>query len=179
MSNPYEKSADDTRLQLPAPASSSSAPPGGDKTRFRMPAPSLGHNNAEPTRFKSKPGAAGHMTVPPKQAMSPEVVAAPSWTPAEDFKPTLMMPRPVLSPDTKSAPRENSGASSGWGDPASWLATNAPLLGVGSVIKGRFVLEEPIGSGGMGAMPRSALPKELMRYSPNLTSCVTRSFNCM
>jgi serine/threonine protein kinase len=62
------------------------------------------------------------------------------------------MPRPALATDTKSTPKENPSASSGWGDPAVWLATDAPLLAVGSVIKDRFVLEEPIGSGGMGTV---------------------------
>lgn len=37
-----------------------------------------------------------------------------------------------------------------WSDPAQWTATGSGPIGVGSIVKGRFVLESRLGKGGMG-----------------------------
>ncbi len=42
--------------------------------------------------------------------------------------------------------------SSTWSDPAHWTATGAGPIGTGSIVKARFVLEEPLGKGGMGTV---------------------------
>ncbi len=50
-----------------------------------------------------------------------------------------------------TAPSVGGSTGSGWGDPALW-ADAGPVPGVGSVINNRFVLEESIGTGGMGTV---------------------------
>lgn len=39
-----------------------------------------------------------------------------------------------------------------WSDPVHWATPGAAPIGTGSIIKARFVLEEPIGKGGMGTV---------------------------
>lgn len=153
MSDASEKLADGAPSPPPAPVCVGGVSLDGDKTIFRIPAAAVRRNDAEPTHFRPKPVAAEPIMASPARAAGSTVVpATPSSMPAGDSKPTLVMPRPPLSTGPKSAPTENSGASSGWSDPAFWLAADGPVLGVGSVIKGRFVLEEPLGNGGMGAV---------------------------
>jgi serine/threonine protein kinase len=50
-----------------------------------------------------------------------------------------------------TTPSVGGSTGSGWGDPALW-ADAGPVPGVGSVINNRFVLEESIGTGGMGTV---------------------------
>lgn len=45
-----------------------------------------------------------------------------------------------------------STTGSTWSDPAHWTASSAGPIGTGSIVKARFVLEEPIGKGGMGTV---------------------------
>lgn len=59
------------------------------------------------------------------------------------------MPQPQVSIENPSA-----STGSAWGDPALWEDAG-PIPGVGSVINNRFVLEESIGSGGMGTVFKS------------------------
>lgn len=46
----------------------------------------------------------------------------------------------------------NVTTGSTWSDPAHWTASGAGPIGTGSIVKARFVLEEPIGKGGMGTV---------------------------
>ncbi len=64
-----------------------------------------------------------------------------------DAEPTLFKPKPAKSTST-----QDSSVSSSWGEPAFQLPGGGPVPSVGSVIKGRFVLEELIGRGGMGTV---------------------------
>jgi serine/threonine protein kinase len=49
-----------------------------------------------------------------------------------------------------------SGAThSSWSNPSAWAKSGEPPLATGSIIKKRFVLEEPIGRGGMGTVFRA------------------------
>lgn len=102
---------------------SGQAPADNDKTRFRMPASAIEGSGADHTRLRPEPAAVAAET-----PLSSRAAASPS--------------------------QDNSGASTGsaWGDPALWQDVGGPTLGSGSVIKGRFVLEESIGSGGMGTV---------------------------
>ena len=67
--------------------------------------------------------------------------------------PPAVVARDVPQPQASIA---NPSASTGsaWGDPALWEDAG-PIPGVGSVINNRFVLEESIGSGGMGTVFKS------------------------
>lgn len=46
----------------------------------------------------------------------------------------------------------NVTTGSTWSDPAHWTSSGAGPIGTGSIVKARFVLEEPIGKGGMGTV---------------------------
>jgi serine/threonine protein kinase len=64
---------------------------------------------------------------------------------------TLFRQKPaVVSVSTTDTSGNSTG--SGWGDPALWQDAGGPTLAVGSVINSRFVLEEAIGTGGMGTV---------------------------
>ncbi|MCP1673919.1 serine/threonine protein kinase [Natronocella acetinitrilica] len=54
-----------------------------------------------------------------------------------------------------SRPDRTSGTASDWARPETWSAPSAGSMGPGAVIKQRFVLEELIGQGGMGAVYRA------------------------
>src|SRR5690606_18658350 len=49
----------------------------------------------------------------------------------------------------------STGGGGSWSDPSSWGATPAGDIGPGSVLKGRFVLEQVVGRGGMGVVYRA------------------------
>ena len=51
-----------------------------------------------------------------------------------------------------TAPRRNTTTGSSWDSPGSWSQQNSVPLVTGSVIKSRFILQESIGSGGMGTV---------------------------
>src|SRR6202020_2341272 len=72
-------------------------------------------------------------------------------TPDND-KTRFRMPPPAERKAT--APSVGGSTGSGWGDPALWTDAG-PVPGVGSLINNRFVLEESIGSGGMGTVFKS------------------------
>ena len=95
---------------------------------------------------------------------APEGGAAAAATPDND-KTRFRMPPPAATRDASgrggaapeaaeskaTAPSVGGSTGSGWGDPALW-ADAGPVPGVGSVINNRFVLEESIGTGGMGTV---------------------------
>ena len=74
---------------------------------------------------------------------------------AENDKTRFRLPASVAG-SRQSAPTSDPSAptGSGWGNPATW-AEVGPIPAVGSVVKSRFVLEESIGSGGMGTVFKS------------------------
>jgi serine/threonine protein kinase len=74
---------------------------------------------------------------------------------AENDKTRFRLPASVAG-SRQSAPTSEPSAptGSGWGNPATW-AEAGPIPAVGSVVKSRFVLEESIGSGGMGTVFKS------------------------
>jgi non-specific serine/threonine protein kinase len=86
-------------------------------------------------------------------------------TPPDNDKTRFRMPPPAVARDgggrggavgegaerKATAPSVGGSTGSGWGDPALW-ADAGPVPGVGSVINNRFVLEESIGTGGMGTV---------------------------
>ena len=76
----------------------------------------------------------------PPAGRAPGAAAAP-----DNDKTRFRMPPPA------TAPNASASTGSGWGDPALW-ADAGPVPGVGSVINNRFVLEESIGTGGMGTV---------------------------
>lgn len=51
-----------------------------------------------------------------------------------------------------TAPQRNTTTGSSWDSPGSWSQQDSVPLVTGSVIKSRFILEESIGSGGMGTV---------------------------
>src|SRR5581483_4293728 len=57
--------------------------------------------------------------------------------------------------NTDSRNTQSGATHSSWSNPGAWPKSNEPPLATGSVIKGRFVLEEPIGRGGMGTVFRA------------------------
>lgn len=61
---------------------------------------------------------------------------------------------PASEPASAGADSSTTSITTGnaWGDPAHWTATGSAPMGTGSIIKGRFVLEEPLGKGGMGTV---------------------------
>jgi serine/threonine protein kinase len=94
----------------------------------------------------------------------PESGAGAAATPDND-KTRFRMPPPAAARDGSgrggpvregaerkaTVPSAGGSTGSGWGDPALW-ADAGPVPGVGSVINNRFVLEESIGTGGMGTV---------------------------
>ncbi len=75
--------------------------------------------------------------------------------------PSQPMPAPAASePAVAGTDGNTTGNTTGnsittggtWSDPAHWTATGATPIGTGSIVKARFVLEEPIGKGGMGTV---------------------------
>jgi hypothetical protein len=60
--------------------------------------------------------------------------------------------RRILAPPAANLTFDTTGSS--WKDPSSWIPTGNEPLGPGSIVKGRFLLEEQIGRGGMGIVFR-------------------------
>jgi serine/threonine protein kinase len=77
--------------------------------------------------------------VPPPQR-APGAAATP-----DNDKTRFRIPPPATGVNASAS------TGSGWGDPALW-ADAGPVPGAGSVINNRFVLEESIGTGGMGTV---------------------------
>jgi hypothetical protein len=61
--------------------------------------------------------------------------------------------------DMSTDERRNTGTTgttgTSWSDPSRWPAAEGPVPGPGSVMRDRFVLEEPLGKGGMGTVYRA------------------------
>ena len=65
-------------------------------------------------------------------------------------------PTPAPGVGDASAPRTGrTTTSTSWSDPSRWAAAAGPVPGRGSVIRDRFVLEDPLGKGGMGTVYRA------------------------
>ena len=82
----------------------------------------------------------------PPPGRAPGAAATP-----DNDKTRFRIPPPATPPAPVTAANASASTGSGWGDPALWADTG-PVPGVGSVINNRFVLEESIGTGGMGTV---------------------------
>jgi len=129
-SAPEGAESDKTQFRAPAPPSQrpAAADAGGDKTQFRPPRP-------VPSAAASAPSS------PAPEVVRPQLVSAvtdPSWS-------------QTSGPNTGSTTGGTRATSSStWGDAMRWNTADAVLLGPGSVVKERFVLEDELGRGGMG-----------------------------
>jgi len=150
---PEAAEADKTHFRPRAPASAAPTPEAeGDKTHFRPRAAPQAEPAAETgedrTRLRPRPaapsGTPGPAAAPAGAAAAAASGGDPSWTPR-----------------TGGASSSTTGSSTGssrvtgsstWGDTTGGrlAAADAPILGPGSVIKERFILEEELGRGGMG-----------------------------
>ncbi len=101
-----------------------------DETRIRPASEESDTGPATGRRPATAPGAA-----PTTPATAPPTAAPHTATPAAATR----------SPDSRTGSTDVR-----WSDPQSWPEEARDTLGVGAVLKGRFVLEEELGRGGMG-----------------------------
>jgi non-specific serine/threonine protein kinase len=85
--------------------------------------------------------------------MSETPVALDDGSTSDNDKTRFRVPPPARAgaAGKATAPSVGGSTGSGWGDPALWTDAG-PVPGVGSLINNRFVLEESIGTGGMGTV---------------------------
>jgi serine/threonine protein kinase len=144
-------SSDDATALTPAPAAIAAAAAPRDQTMLRpstdVPMPVATPRSAPPPEL-SRPSSP-----PPERSR-------PSSPPPELSRPSSPRPevsRPSAAPETLYAagpPGTGGSGSSGW---RKWAETNmhGARIGVGDVLRERFVLEEAIGEGGMGLVFRA------------------------
>jgi len=68
-------------------------------------------------------------------------------------EPTVAPAAGVPEPSTPTTGRSTTSTS--WSDPSRWASSTGPIPERGSVIRDRFVLEDPLGKGGMGTVFRA------------------------
>lgn len=104
------------------------APPASDTSVTRIASKSAAHAAADPDRTRSSSSEITSRSLPVGSTPSP--------------------PAPTMGAGTGGGERT-------WAYPADWRDTRSGELGPGSMLKQRFVLEELIGHGGMGAVYRA------------------------
>ncbi len=144
-------SSDDATALTPAPAAIAAAAAPRDQTMLR------------PATDVPPPAATPRTTPPPEMSRPsspPPELSRPASPPPELSRPSSPRPemsRPSAAPETLYAagpPGTGGSGSSGW---RKWAETNmhGARIGVGDVLRERFVLEEAIGEGGMGLVFRA------------------------
>lgn len=110
----------------------------------------------DPTRAAPRDAAATRLTVSPGAAArrSPSGEAEATRLAAGGTSAGLEAEAKTGS-DTGANTGTGSRSDGGWAQPERWRQTHDQPLGPGSVLKERFVLEELIGHGGMGAVYRA------------------------
>jgi serine/threonine protein kinase/uncharacterized protein YciI len=137
---PPDAQTDKTQFRAPKVAASTPAPAPATGT------PSSTDSGAEKTQFRA-PRVATPAPAPAAPQVPPGGRPDPSWSPATGSS-TGSHTGASLTGGTTGGGR--STGSSTWGTTGSWTDANSAPLVTGDVVKGRFVLEEELGRGGMG-----------------------------
>jgi Protein kinase domain/Sulfatase-modifying factor enzyme 1 len=160
---PVTEGGDKTQFRAPAPAPKADAPAAAaEVTQFRAPRAATATGSGEaraPTSTGNFIGTATGTGAPTSTgSVTGTGIPTPTGTGVTGMgTPTTGMGTPTGTsaptgtgvPTGTGAPTGSRPTGSNWSDPSLW-ASGAVQLGVGSVVKDRFVLEQELGRGGMG-----------------------------
>ncbi len=107
------------------------------------------------TRIESMAGGGAAVTFVPDKVLPPEATLVTGQAARPDTTETISPRFPksgneVGSDAPQSTSRSTYATGSNWARPEQWTERQAGPIGPGSVIKGRFQIEEQLGKGGMG-----------------------------